>query len=169
MGRKQRHILERVERWAFHFEGIILFLALLGLVVLLALQVLFRFVLQLPLAFTEEASRLLFSWLIFVGAARALFVSQHFMVDIVYRHVPASLAAIFGYLADAASVLLAIVLIYAGIRIMSSGQTLPVLGISMGYQYMALPVGMVLMAFHGLCFILRGKHIGDGNTEDFAG
>ncbi|WP_423212293.1 TRAP transporter small permease [Paracoccus yeei] len=149
-------------------EGLILFCTLLALIVMLAMQVLFRFVLQAPLAFTEEAGRLLFAWLIFVGAARALYVSQHFMVDIVYNHVPAPLQKLFGCVSDAASIGLAIVLAYAGFRmVLRGGQILPVLGIPAWVQTAALPVGMTLLAFHALCFVLRRQHVGDGAQPDF--
>jgi len=152
--------ITKIEHYVVRFEGLILFVALFGLIVMLALQVFFRFVLHAPLAFTEETARLLFSWLVFVGAARALYVSQHFMVDIVYNNVPAALQTLFGYVCDAACIVLAGVLVYAGVGLMSSGQMLPVLGISAGYQSAALPVGMALLGFHALAFVLRGQHVG---------
>ncbi|WP_190941374.1 TRAP transporter small permease [Paracoccus yeei] len=158
----------KIEESVVRLEGLILFCTLLALIVMLAMQVLFRFVLQAPLAFTEEAGRLLFAWLIFVGAARALYVSQHFMVDIVYNHVPAPLQKLFGYVSDAASIGLAIVLAYAGFRmVLRGGQILPVLGIPAWVQTAALPVGMTLLAFHALCFVLRRQHVGDGAQPDF--
>ncbi len=160
--------LVKIEESVVRLEGLILFCTLFALIVMLAMQVLFRFVLQAPLAFTEEAGRLLFAWLIFIGAARALYVSQHFMVDIVYNHVPASLQKLFGYVSDAASIGLAVVLAQAGFRmVFRGGQTLPVLGIPAWVQTAALPVGMTLLAFHALCFVLRRQHVGDGAHPDF--
>lgn len=158
----------KIEDWVVRLEGVILFATLFGLIVMLAMQVVYRFVLQAPLAFTEEAGRLLFAWLIFIGAARALYVSQHFMVDIAYNHVPALLQNLFGYVADAASIGLAIILAYAGFRMMGhGGQILPVLGIPAWTQMAALPVGMTLLAVHAICFVLRRHHIGDGAQPDF--
>jgi len=154
------NIITKIESQLVRIEGLILFIALCGLILMLAMQVFFRFVLQAPLAFTEETARLLFSWLIFVGAARALYVSQHFMVDIVYKYVPATLQSLFGYVCDVATLVFALVLVYAGVRFMASGQVLPVLGISVGYQSAALPVGMALLSLHALAFVLRGKHVG---------
>lgn len=158
----------KIEESVVRLEGLFLFCALFALVVMLAMQVLFRFVLQAPLAFTEEAGRLLFTWLIFIGAARALYVSQHFMVDILYNHVPASLQKLFGYVSDAASIGLAIVLAHAGFHMaLRGGQVLPVLDIPAWVQTLALPVGMTLLAFHAVCFVLRRQHVGDGAQPDF--
>ena len=158
----------KIEDWIVRLEGLILFCSLFALIVMLALQVLFRFVIEAPLAFTEEAGRLLFAWLIFVGAARALYVSQHFMVDILYNHVPAPLQKIFGYVSDLVSIGLAAVLAYAGFRMIShGGQVLPVLGVPAWTQMAALPVGMTLLAFHAICFVLRREHVGDGAKLDF--
>ncbi|RWR19048.1 TRAP transporter small permease [Sinirhodobacter populi] len=163
-----RRSIVTLENWAVRLEGAILFVTLFSLIVLLVLQVLFRFVLQAPLAFTEEAGRVFFAWLVFVGAARALYVSQHFMVDILYNHVPATLQRIFGYVSDAASLGLAVIFAYAGFRMIGhGGQILPVLGVPAWVQNLALPVGMSLLAFHALCFILRREHVGDGAKHDF--
>ncbi|MCV2869295.1 TRAP transporter small permease [Defluviimonas sp. WL0002] len=152
----------------YRLEGVVIFAAMAVLIVMLALQVLFRFVLDQPLDFTEEAARLLFAWLVFIGAARAMRVSQHFIVDLVYNALPASPRQIVGWAVDALSVAFAATLAWIGFQttLNGAGQILPVMGISVAAQTIALPVGMALMAIHAASFPLRNRHVGDNHSDE---
>lgn len=160
--------LKAVENLVVKAEEVVIFVSITALIVMLFLQVVFRFVLEAPLAFTEEAARLLFAWLIFIGAARALYVSQHFMVDIVHKHLPAPIRGAAGIVADAVTILFAILLAWTGYDLAAHGtQVLPVLGLPVWVQTAAFPVGMILLTFHAICIVLDRKHVGDGQTPDF--
>lgn len=159
-----------VDDLAFRLEGVILFGVLTSLVVILAMQVVFRFFLNQPLDFTEEIARLLFSWLVFIGAARAMRVSQHFLVDVVYNALPRSLRRPVGHLIDAVTVGFVGVLFWIALTasIKGAGQIMPVMQISASAQTAALPVGMLLMVIHAIGFPLRRQHIGDPQHDAYA-
>ncbi len=160
--------LKGIENLIVKAEEFVIFLSITALIVMLFLQVVFRFALEAPLAFTEEAARLLFTWLIFIGAARALYVSQHFMVDIVYNHVPAKVRNIAGLLSDLVTIIFALLLAWSGYGLAAQGtQMLPVLGLPVWAQNVAFPVGMLLLAFHACCIVLQREHVGDGQHPDF--
>ncbi|SNT23287.1 TRAP transporter small permease [Antarctobacter heliothermus] len=165
-----RNLYKKFDDLVFHFEGAILFLTLTSLVAILSLQVLFRFFLNQPLDFTEEIARLLFAWLIFIGAARAMRVSQHFVVDVVYLALPSKLRNPIGYLVDAVTIGFLAMLFWIGLTasIKGAGQILPVMQISASAQTSALPVGMVLMLIHAIGFPLRRAHVGDREFDSFA-
>lgn len=150
------------ERRLVAVERMAIFILLCLLIVILFIQVVFRFVLNQPLDFTEEASRLLFAWLVYIGAAHALYTSQHFVVDFVYNLVPPRPAAVIGYLIDAVAIGFIAYLAWHGFRgaLGGTGQILPVLQISAAAQSLALPVGLSLMAVHALSCVLCGRHIG---------
>ena len=59
------------------------------LILVCFLQVLFRFVLSLPLAWTEELSRYLFILLVYVGASAAAGEGKHVRVEIIDSVLPA--------------------------------------------------------------------------------
>ncbi len=161
-------VIKSAEAWVAKIEGVVIFVSIVALIVMLFLQVLFRFVLEAPLAFTEELARLLFAWLIFIGAAHALYVSQHFMVDIVYKHLPSAMQRAAGYLADIATIVFAVLLAWSGYGLAMHGtQVLPVLGLPAWTQNAAFPVGMALLAFHAVCFMLRREHVGDGARPEY--
>lgn len=159
-----------VDDLAFRLEGVILFGVLTSLVVILAMQVVFRFFLNQPLDFTEEIARLLFSWLVFIGAARAMRVSQHFLVDVVYNALPRSLRRPVGYLIDTVTVGFVGVLFWIALTasIKGAGQIMPVMQISASAQTAALPAGMLLMVIHAIGFPLRRQHIGDPQHDAYA-
>jgi TRAP-type C4-dicarboxylate transport system permease small subunit len=60
----------------------------LGVVVLVFLQVLFRYLFKLSVPWTEELARLLFCWVTFLGAALAIREDEHIYVDIFFKKLP---------------------------------------------------------------------------------
>ena len=152
--------LLRLEARVVQAESLLIFIALAGLIVMQALQVLFRFVLSSPLGFSEEMSRLLFAWLIFLGAARAVYVSQNFVVDVAYKMLPGSVQKATDLLTLLVSLIFLGLLSYTALRTFTtgSGQILPILGIPKSTQTVALPVSTCLMLLHILCGPLRKRH-----------
>lgn len=61
-----------------------------AIVALTAAQVVFRYALDQPLVWSEELSKLLLVWLVFLGAAAVAFDGRHLDVDVVFRAVPPS-------------------------------------------------------------------------------
>ncbi len=160
----------RIDDGLFKLEGVIIFVLFVALIVMLTIQVLFRFALNQPLDFTEEIARLLFAWLIFIGGARALRVSQHFLVDLLYKVFPGGLQRLIGYLIDFITIAFCATLAWVGFSasIKGASQILPVMQISASTHTLALPVGFALMFFHAICFPLRRKHIGDPMADAYA-
>ncbi|GGO83862.1 hypothetical protein GCM10011348_28770 [Marinobacterium nitratireducens] len=155
--------LNWLEHRILHLEGLFIALAMTALIVDLFLQVLFRFLLDQPLDFTEELARILFAWLVFVGAAHALYHAQHFVVDLVYDALPPRAQSIAGYLVDGVVALFVLTLAWVGFRavLSGSGAILPVLQIPASVQTLAMPAGMALMVFHTLVMLFNRRHVGD--------
>ena len=117
-------------------------------------QVIWRYVFNDSLMWTEELSRYLFTWMTFVGAALAVKEARHIRITAVTDRLPASaerwlrvavlalMVAFLGYLAVIGSKW---VLINANTRT-------PALGLPLNYVlYAALPVASLL----GACFGIR--------------
>src|SRR4030042_919798 len=80
--RSSLKILTKVGRWIISFmEGFNLFLFVL-LLILAVTQVLFRYVLMIPLPWTEELARFTLVWVTFLGAASVTRRKLHLAVDI---------------------------------------------------------------------------------------
>lgn len=154
-----RQRLLRIDDGVAKLEEAGIFAVLMGLVVVLFLQVVFRFVVERPLDFTEELSRILLIWLVFLGAARGAHAGEHFMVDFVFNALPAVLRKVIGPLVDLVTVAFLAAVIWIGWRSAVAGalQTLPVLGVSVMVQTLAMPVGAALMTLHFLVLPVRRR------------
>jgi TRAP-type C4-dicarboxylate transport system permease small subunit len=119
------------------------------------LQVLFRYVVHLPLFWTEELARYCLIWASLLGASIALKKKQHIAVTYFLEHVPGGLATKLTFAAQVSVVLILAVMIWGGIKLVlvTSAQISPALRIPMAVPYLALPLGSAVMLFHMVCFI----------------
>ncbi|WGF87948.1 TRAP transporter small permease [Marinivivus vitaminiproducens] len=127
-------------------------LLLVAVLVVTTTQVVARYVLGLATPWSEELTRLLFIWLVFIGASRA----RHMNIDI----LPSALAprsartlqigsALFG------AALVAFLAVYGlGLVDLTAYDRFTALGISVQYLYWALVVGGVLWIVLGLADVL---------------
>jgi TRAP-type C4-dicarboxylate transport system permease small subunit len=130
------------------FLKVILNAMLFLMVLLIFLQVVFRFVFDNPLGWTEESARFLLVWITFLGAAYAMASGAHIGIDAVVRLFPEGVKKVITVVAWLASVSFFILLVWQGFELAnrSMGQTSPALDIPMGYIYFVIPVsGLILI------------------------
>lgn len=132
------------------------------------LQVLCRYVLHSPLAWTEELARYLQVWLTAIGAAIGMRLGTHFHLDIIHLAIPKGLLRYYKVLVLLTTLLFIVMLAYYGEAMLSvvQRQQSPAMNVSMFYPYLAIPVGACLMGFHvivRICELLSGA---DGAAEE---
>ncbi|MBP0616136.1 TRAP transporter small permease [Jiella mangrovi] len=128
-----------------------LWLGFTALILTVGLQVLARTILKIPLIWTPDLAQLLFSWLIFVGAAIALRRNAHYNVDMLppsWTRLDAPLALV-GFLVAAGVIYLLTVNGTVLAQLRMSG-TIQSLGISRGWIFASIPVSGVLMALFSI-------------------
>lgn len=120
--------------------------AFAALIAVVGLQVLARNVLKIPLIWTPDVAQLLFTWLIFVGAAVAFRRGAHYAIDLVPDGMP-RLARAFDLVSDAAALAVVIVLLRYGLMLtqMRASGVIASLGISAAWGYAAIPAGAALI------------------------
>ena len=130
-----------------------------GMVILIATQVGFRYVLNEPLAWTEEVARHLMIWSALLGAAVAYRRKGHLGMDILVMHfnrrwqgfveIALQILSIgfFGIL-----VLHGVPLVERTMRQLSSAIRIP-----MGYVYASIPVGSALVLLFAVERLLRTR------------
>lgn len=125
----------------------ILFLLMTVLIISVFSQVLFRFVLNQPLAWTEELARYTLVWLTFLGAAYAMSLKAHIGVEFFVNKLPGSLHKILLFLSTLVSIAFFIILITQGYSMMtrSISQLSPVLKIPMGAVYAVIPFSGIIL------------------------
>ncbi|ASN06278.1 TRAP transporter small permease [Virgibacillus necropolis] len=129
-----------------HFLNILLAV----LVTSVFLQVIFRFVLNSPLAWTEELARYCLVWLTFLGAAYAMALKQHIGVEFFTNLFPEVGKKILYVCATLVSLMFFIIIIYQGFNLATSAmsQMSPALQIPMGLIYMVLPISGLFLAIN---------------------
>jgi len=125
------------------------FVTLTVMTVMIVLQVIFRYVLQSSLSFSEELARYMFIWSAFIGTAVALRKRSHVSIEILVANMPKPLKRRAIAVTNTLSFLFYALLTVFGFIMMieTAAQTSPALGISMAFVYACVPLsGFVLMA-----------------------
>ena len=129
---------------------VLLGLCLAGVVVITCLAVWYRYVLEAPLSWTEQISRILFVWLTFVGAAVLYRSRLHIAIDMLVRMLPKPLQRIVYWINEAFTVFLAVMLLWFGERlsITTMSETFGALEISPATFYFAAPAAAALILLY---------------------
>jgi TRAP-type C4-dicarboxylate transport system permease small subunit len=121
-----------------------------GFLVSISLQVLFRYVLELPLPWTEELSRYMFVWAALIAAAVSVGRNDQFVIPILYDHLPAAVQRALDILIQLLAFAFAAIMVWYGFqmadRLMMAGS--PVLPIPQGTVYLVIPIAGLYMAVH---------------------
>lgn len=138
-----RNVFEVMDRCVNWF----LALLLAAMVVIVSAQVWYRFVLNNPLSWSEEAARYLFVWISFMGAAAGIRYQVHLGIDLMDKLLPPEY---YKWAVVAVNLLIQIFLLtimYWGFKILGiiKFQESASMHISMAYPYLAVPVGAIFM------------------------
>lgn len=153
---KFRHYINKAEDIV-----VIIDISILSIVVFL--QVFFRYVLNAPLAWSEELARYLFIWLVYLASAVVLRDDSHMSMDYFINLFPSSIRIgidIFGKFVISLFLLVGIRESFTVVNI-TMMQTSPSLDIPMGFIYAALPVSFFLMLLDFATRIILHKRQGD--------
>ena len=142
------------------FEEKIIAVVLCLMVVMVAAQVLSRYVLHTSLSHTEEIVRYCFVWITFLGISAATFRGKHLSVAGALNLLPAAAMTYVRYGAGFAAFLFSLVLVGYGVRVVllqfKTGQKTAALGFPMWIIGLAIPVCALIMAVR-LIMIVRTK------------
>ena len=150
---------------------------LIGLLAFLVLdvcwQVVTRFLLNDPSSYTEEIARFTLIWISLLGAASAYKRGLHLGIDIVTSALPIAArfaAQVFVHLCVIGFALT--ILIYGGSKLVAMTfqlqQVSAVLGVKMGYIYLAMPISGVLFLVYAVRFLMLSVVSFKNNNEAVA-
>ncbi|HZW68347.1 MAG TPA: TRAP transporter small permease [Pseudogracilibacillus sp.] len=128
-------------------------------------QVIFRFVLKKPLAWTEELAIYCLVWLTFLGAAYALSQRAHIGVDFFIQLFPLAVRKVIYTVATFISLVFYLIMVSYGYRLMIQGfaQTSSVFKIPMGAVYSVIPISGIILIIN-LIFIFIQDIKSEGET-----
>jgi TRAP-type transport system small permease protein len=134
--------------------GTIVALLLAGMVLLVFMNVIFRYFLNSAIAWSEEISRFMMIWLCFLGSVLAFQKNEHLGLDMLVKVLPARLSRLAVVIADIL-VLAATGCIFAGGFWMAqdslaSGWTSPATSTPYGLVYLVVPLAAGFLFLQGL-------------------
>jgi TRAP-type C4-dicarboxylate transport system permease small subunit len=137
--------------------ALIVVLSVMALVVFL--QVIFRYVLDLPLFWTEEFARYCLVWASLLGAAVAMKRGQHLAVTICMDRLPPGAHRVLSVVARLSVIVILAVIVVGGIQLvlLTRAQISPALRVPMSIPYLAVPVGAAIMLFHAIVFLFQPR------------
>ncbi|MDR2588289.1 MAG: TRAP transporter small permease [Spirochaetales bacterium] len=127
-------------------------LTLGGMTVLIFTQVLFRYVFNSPLAWTEELARFLFIWMTFVAGVVAARRGGHIGVELIVNRLSSLSKKTVGVFAHLVSALFFGIISFYCVSLWDklSLQLSPALQLPLSYVYLGIILGSVFMGLHYL-------------------
>ncbi|WP_304943456.1 TRAP transporter small permease [Vallitalea guaymasensis] len=134
----------------------LVFACTIGFVAISFLQVIFRYIINNSLSWSEEACRYLFVCTVFLGSSLAILKNKHIGVDILARILPKSIEKYFTILLDLIVVVYLIFLSYISfeLALKNMNQLSPAMQLHLGIVYLIMPIGSVVMAINFIRVII---------------
>ena len=117
-----------------------------GMVISILLAILSRYVIEIPIPWTEELSRYLMVWTAFIAGSLGLRKGVHVGIKFVVQRVPTAVADWIELVTNIAMLGFFLILIIEGVHmtVLVANQMSPVLRVSMAWVYSSLPVGAAI-------------------------
>lgn len=133
------------------YESVAL-VCLIIVIVSMVVQVFTRYALNSSLVGTEEFARFAFIWATMLGASLCVRDGMHAVVSLLNDSLRGRIKNLHLTVIDILVIALALVMVYQGMKMtkMTMRQLSPILRISMGYIYLAIPVGCLGILLNSL-------------------
>lgn len=135
-------------------EEILLGFMLLTMLVICTMQVIWRYVLESALSWSEELARYIFVWLVWVAAAYATKKMRHLRITFLQERCPQDKQWIFDLFALAAMIVFAVIFGIYAVKVVyiifRTGQRSPAMQMPMWIAYLSVPVGIILLGFRAV-------------------
>jgi TRAP-type C4-dicarboxylate transport system permease small subunit len=120
---------------------------MVALAVVVFIQVFNRFVLQTPLAWSEDLAMLLYQWVVFVGAALGVKRMRHFGIELVVRQFPDRWRHRIELVSPLVMLVVAVVMIVQGWTMLgfNRNRTFATMDLSYTWAFLPIPLSGVLI------------------------
>jgi len=147
---------------AFPLEAVCVVLLLLICVVVL-LQVLSRYLLTVPLSWTEEFARFLLIWMSFLGAVVCLDHKQHLAIDMLTARMPPRFRRLNANMVQLLLILFMTLCLWKGLELVrqSLGQQSVIMGIPYSVFYVSIPFMAALILYRLIGALYRHRSLAD--------
>lgn len=156
---------------------VILCVVLLTMVGVLMAHIIFRYVLNNSLTWSEELLKILLVWFGMMSVAILAVRREHVSIVIFKEHMPKKMSAALTKLTQIITVVICLIVIYVGIQyVLAAGhRPTPALRLPYGYAYASIPVSFVFVTIFELRNLIvdltgKGKYAAiEKQEEDLTG
>ena len=138
--------------------NVIIIVMFAGMVIIVFSNVVARYFLNAALAWSDEVSRFMFIWLVFVGAIVAYMKNDHLGLDILVKYLPKTASRILVVIADILVLFALSILLKGGIDMtldsFASGWVSSAVSLPYGYIYMVGPISAFFLILEGILKIV---------------
>lgn len=156
-------VVDNISRW---FMG----LALLGILCMLLLQILIRYILPFPAPWVEEVAVYLSGYVALVGMSVCLRANYHLEVDLLVQLLPERLRKLHRVFLMAVVAFFALYLIKYGMKFVELGwgQVSPSSYLYVSHARLAVPIGGALLLMQSITMMLRAmlEFLEGGESKD---
>ncbi|MBO1001823.1 TRAP transporter small permease [Pseudogracilibacillus auburnensis] len=148
--------LNAIKKGIEYITSKVLVLMFMVMLLLVIIQVLYRYVLHIPIPWAEELARYLFTWLIFLGASLTSAKDEHLAITVFRDLIPVKYREFIIIVIDTIILVFLYILMIKSIDLVGQVKSTktPVLQISMAFPYMSILVGSASMFIHTLINII---------------
>jgi len=150
------HTVKRLGNGLAWLEDVLVMWTVAIIAVLLGLGVILRYVFNNPLTWSEEFVVTLFVWSVMFGIPSALRSRMHIRIDVLILRLKPQARRWVGMLACVAGAVILAAAVYAGVSYTLNvwGSNTPMLGYSMGWIFISMPIGFALTLLHGAIILI---------------
>jgi C4-dicarboxylate transporter DctQ subunit len=173
---EKRNIIQRFIHGLEFFENVSVGIFIVIMIIIVFLQVLFRYAILSPLVWSEEISRYAMVYLVFIGISIGIRDRAHLGVEVFINPLPQKVKkSINIFTQTGMEVLLIICFIYAIVATHNNykaAQLTPAVRLPMFWIYLAMPIGLgvsCLRQFERIVLEIRELLTGDYNLKNKGG
>ena len=150
-------MIRQIEKYLCKLINYALILQGIGLVILIGLEVFFRYVIGNALSWPEEVAGIFFVWFTLLGVAAVVREDDHIAFDFLIRHTPPAVSKMIKLFCMLMIQVFAFVLVYHGYSYASmfSFETTPAARINLLWLTLSLPISGLLIIFFSLLKIVE--------------
>lgn len=144
--------MQKISRWTNEAVKYVAAALTGSMALLVFLQVIFRYLLDAPLDWSEEMSTFAFAWMALLGASVGLKHDEHPRLDIFFALFPPALQKWTRVLINLAVIFMLLILLFYGwkLTLLMRQQNTAALGYSVSFVYAVLPASALIMLLHAV-------------------
>lgn len=162
--------MKTIDKLITYFEEIVTAVCFALMSIITIAGVFYRYVLKNPIIWSEEVSRYLMIWGIFIGVSIVTRKKAQLGIDILVNMAPIKIRKILNMISGVLLILTYLVALYLSVEFVigaiNIGQLTPILRIKFYYIYMAMPIGFLLSTYRAIQVFWHSYIKKDDNNEN---